>query len=377
MRPLQRPGTERRTRREAALLLAAALVAVGVFTASGAAVSSGTTSARGGVGSAAVPASTSPPVVTGIPTQDEYLTADRGSWNGAPSEFDHQWQRCNASGGDCVDLAGAVGHAYRASLGDIGRRLRVRVTATNADGPGTAFSEPTPAIAQAKPVNVSLPSISGARVEGDALKASPGWWVSASPIGFTYQWVRCPRVFEFSKCSPIGRATSTTYSLGAADVGRTLFVQVRARNDAGPSFVNSLPTGVVAGSGVVAPPAGVVAVARVSLPNRLVISKTSFTPASVTRYGQSLTLRARITEAEGKPVHGALVHATGVPFDRLTPAPEARTDEDGWATFAFRTRATFALTPDGVVVLFVRARKPGDSVLAGVSTRRLVSVRIE
>jgi hypothetical protein len=56
--------------------------------------------------------------------------------------------------------------------------------------------------------------------------------------------------------------------------------------------------------------------------------------------------------------------------------PEAVTGGDGWATVTFRVRPTFALRRGNFVVVFVRARKPGGNLLAGVSTRRLVAVRV-
>lgn len=366
--------SRRRGHRVTALGVVAALVAVGVFAASGTAVPFGSV---GEAAATAVPASTSPPTINGVPVQDEYLTAGRGSWSGSPSEYEYQWQRCAGDGGACADIAGAIGRAYRAALDDLDRTLRVRVMARNADGTGSALSAATPVITAAAPVNVVLPSIAGAVRQGETLSASPGWWVSATPVTYSYQWVRCPARFEFSECAPIAGAGRGTYAPGAGDVGRTLFVQVKAQSAAGPTFVNSLPTAVVAPRGDVEPPSTTIAVSRVSLPNRLVISRVTFTPTRIARHGQPITMRALVTEAQtGKPVRGALVYAVGVPFDTLTPGREVQTGADGWATIGFTTRATFALTPENLVVLFVRARKSGASVLAGVSTRRLVSVRI-
>ena len=57
-------------------------------------------------------------------------------------------------------------------------------------------------------------------------------------------------------------------------------------------------------------------------------------------------------------------------------AAETPTGGDGWATITFHVLPTFQLRRGNLVVIFVRGRKPGDSVLAGVSTRRLVSVRV-
>jgi hypothetical protein len=52
-------------------------------------------------------------------------------------------------------------------------------------------------------------------------------------------------------------------------------------------------------------------------------------------------------------------------------APETPTDGTGWATIQIRPTRNLPLRR-GDLVMFVRARKPGDSLLAGVSTRRLV-----
>jgi hypothetical protein len=80
-------------------------------------------------------------------------------------------------------------------------------------------------------------------------------------------------------------------------------------------------------------------------------------------------------DTRGYAVRDALVYVAGVPWSRVSVVPEARTDVNGWATIQFTPTARLPLQNGYYLVMFVRARKQGDDLLTGVSTRRLVQLR--
>ena len=87
------------------------------------------------------------PAVTGSVIEGETLSSSAGSWSHSPSSFGYQWQRCTAKGEQCADVAGAASTTYKLSSADVGRTLRVKVTATNAAGAASALS-PVTAVVQ-------------------------------------------------------------------------------------------------------------------------------------------------------------------------------------------------------------------------------------
>ncbi|HKP19223.1 MAG TPA: GDSL-type esterase/lipase family protein [Gaiellaceae bacterium] len=97
------------------------------------------------------PANTGLPVIFGPAQDGRTLSASTGSWSGLPTSYTYQWRRCNFAGASCVDLAGQTSSAYHATSADIGSTLRVAVTATNAQGTGTATSGATAGVVQAVP----------------------------------------------------------------------------------------------------------------------------------------------------------------------------------------------------------------------------------
>jgi hypothetical protein len=78
------------------------------------------------------PANTSAPTVSGPARIGGTLSAGNGSWSGtAPIDYGYQWQRCNARGAACANVAGATGSTYPVSAADGGATLRVVVSAGN------------------------------------------------------------------------------------------------------------------------------------------------------------------------------------------------------------------------------------------------------
>src|SRR5687768_9327528 len=98
------------------------------------------------------PENTKAPEIAGTPRVGQTLTAQEGNWKGtAPITFAFQWLRCDAQGANCANITGATAKTYAVTAADLGRRLRVRVTARNAAGSATATSNPTVVVTAAAP----------------------------------------------------------------------------------------------------------------------------------------------------------------------------------------------------------------------------------
>ena len=206
----------------------------------------------GAAGPQAAPDNQSKPQISGIAAKGQTLTAESGSWTGStPMTFTYQWRRCDDDddADECDDVSGATGQAYALGSDDVGKRMRVNVKATNADGSAAAVSDPTAVVTEGTPINQVEPRISGTPTEGQQLTATNGTWVGVQPMTFTYQWVRCGTDGGDplgSKCAVISGATKSTYTPVAADVGSRLRVRVTAKNSAGGTTDASNATAVVA-----------------------------------------------------------------------------------------------------------------------------------
>jgi RHS repeat-associated protein len=98
-------------------------------------------SAASGVIAGNAPSNVTVPTITGAGAVGQQLTAQTGSWSGStPRAYTYQWRRCDPSGTACQDIASATGAAYTATAQDIDSTVRVRVTATNTAGQGSATS---------------------------------------------------------------------------------------------------------------------------------------------------------------------------------------------------------------------------------------------
>jgi hypothetical protein len=322
----------------------------------------------------AAPSDTSLPTISGSARDGSILTATDGRWTGSPRSFAYQWERCDGQGGACGRIGGADAFRYTIVSADVGHRLRVVVSATNADGTGQATSGATGAVAATghAPLATRLPVISGGVRQGATLTVDHGSWKGTRPISFDYSWQRCDGTGN--GCSTfIVHSKASTYTLGSGDVGHRMRVEVTATNARGSTSVFSDTTGVVAAP---APPATTIAIQNVALPDRLVINAVSFSPNPVVSRNAPITARFHVADTKGLSVQGALVYALGLPYGWTYNAPEQPTDTSGWATITIQPTRAMPLRRGGDLVLFVRARKPGDNLLAGVSTRRLVQVGI-
>ena len=175
--------------------------------------------------------------ITGTATEDEVLTADTSTLADADGlgSLIYQWSR----NGSPID--GATASTYTLVQTDVGTAITVRVSYT--DDEGTAESVTSSATSLVVNVNddpTSGVTITGIATEDEVLTADTSTLADEDGLGpLSYQWSRNE--------SPIGGATSSTYTLTQADVGTAITVEVSYTDGQGTNeSVTSAPTATVA-----------------------------------------------------------------------------------------------------------------------------------
>ena len=96
-----------------------------------------------------VPVAGKAPHISGHPKAGKRLSGSHGSWTFSPT-FRLQWQRCTAHGTSCSSIHHATHPTYKLTRRDVGHRLRLRITATNAAGSRVATSAASARVTAAK-----------------------------------------------------------------------------------------------------------------------------------------------------------------------------------------------------------------------------------
>ena len=192
---------------------------------------------------------TGAPMIGGTAQVGETLTASTSGIADADGltnvSYGYQWIRND--GTSDIDITGATDSSYTLVAADEGQTIKVKVSFTDdADNDETLISAATGEV-DALPNSdaTGAPTISGKAQVGETLTAST--LGIADPDGLTnvsygYQWI----ANDGTSDTDITGATDSTYTLAAADEGKTIKVEVSFADDAGnEETLHSATTGVV------------------------------------------------------------------------------------------------------------------------------------
>ncbi len=169
-----------------------------------------------------IPSNTALPAITGTPHVGQQLSCSKGSWDNTPTGYTYLWKRGGSS------ISGATSSTYTLVGADADNSITCKVGATNAAGSNSVTSSGVNAVGI--PSNTALPAITGTPHVGQELSCSNGTWDN-TPLSYTYLWKRGG--------SSISGATSSTYTLVAADADNAITCRVTATNAAGSDSATS------------------------------------------------------------------------------------------------------------------------------------------
>jgi GH43 family beta-xylosidase len=202
--------------------------------------------------------------ITGTVKVGELVTVSAGSWSPADTQLAYQWKL------DGVDISGAVTSTYAVKAADAGKTLTVTVTGVKTDYNQAVATSPGVVVASGT-VTAGQPSITGLVKVGSTVTAAPGSWTPAD-VSLAYQWKL--------NGTDITGATAASYTLLAADAGKTLTVTVTGTK-AGYTTASGSSAGVQVAAGELT--AGVVTVTgTVKVGQTVTANGGTWSPAPVT-----------------------------------------------------------------------------------------------
>ena len=189
------------------------------------------------------PAEISPPTISGSAVVGQKLTTTNGTWQGTqPISYSYSWQTCNAAVTGC-SATGKTDQTYTVSASDVGRRVRVRVTAKNSAGSSSGLSDTTDVVASSgggggggggNAVNVKDVGPAGQRLTVDKVVFNPNPVTTRSvPIRVTItvkdtQGRLVQGALVFIRSTPIVTSTPTDAPTGADG---TVSYSIQPRSD--------------------------------------------------------------------------------------------------------------------------------------------------
>ncbi|QDT62011.1 aspartate kinase [Stieleria bergensis] len=171
------------------------------------------------------------PAIAGVSTEDQTLGVDLNGISDvdgmATSVFSYQWYRDGAA------VVGATADQYTLGDADVDAEIHVEVSFTDdRGGVNVLQSVATTAVVNVDDAPIGLPVIIGTAIEDRALSVDLSDLSDMDGLAtslFSYQW--------FRDGSVIVDATSDQFTLGDADVGNQIHVEVGFSDDQGTSYV--------------------------------------------------------------------------------------------------------------------------------------------
>ena len=204
---------------------------------------------------------TGAPAIAGTARVGETLTADISGIADADglgnSAFEYQWVSCGGPTDVCI--LGATDSTYTLVVDDAGKTIKVLVSFTDDAGNPESLASDTvvvPSTSAQQDENspaTGAPAIVGTAQVGETLTADISGIADADGLNdpnFVYQWISCGGPTDVC----ILGATDSTYTLVAADAGKSVKVIVTFTDDAGN--LESLPSNIAAVTSMLPPTEG-------------------------------------------------------------------------------------------------------------------------